>query len=251
MKILITSGGTTEPIDSVRGITNHSTGKLGRELAEIFLKNGASVDFITTKHAVKPATTTNLALHVIQTTRELEEKIKDLLQNNRYTAVIHAMAVSDYRVKSTLERSEFASILSENLQKSKDISQIERTLETLATDNSKNKKISSNAEMLVVTLEKTPKIIQMIKQIQPNTLLVGFKLLVDVPREELLRVGLENLKKNNADFVLANDLTKITNDTHYGMLIENEKNLTEVNTKKEIAEIIFKKIKERGEYYEK
>ncbi|HEK9660901.1 TPA: phosphopantothenate--cysteine ligase, partial [Streptococcus equi subsp. equi] len=30
MKLLITSGGTTEAIDAVRGITNHSTGQLGK-----------------------------------------------------------------------------------------------------------------------------------------------------------------------------------------------------------------------------
>ena len=35
MKILITSGGTTEKIDAVRGITNHSTGYLGKEIAEL------------------------------------------------------------------------------------------------------------------------------------------------------------------------------------------------------------------------
>lgn len=36
MKILITSGGTTEAIDSVRGITNHATGKLGKSIADLF-----------------------------------------------------------------------------------------------------------------------------------------------------------------------------------------------------------------------
>ena len=37
MKTLITSGGTTEKIDSVRGITNHATGSLGKYIAK-FLK---------------------------------------------------------------------------------------------------------------------------------------------------------------------------------------------------------------------
>ena len=41
MKILITSGGTTEKIDAVRGITNHSTGYLGKEIAELFLAKGS------------------------------------------------------------------------------------------------------------------------------------------------------------------------------------------------------------------
>ena len=54
MKILITSGGTTEKIDAVRGITNHSTGYLGKEIAELFLAKGHQVTLVTTKTAVKP-----------------------------------------------------------------------------------------------------------------------------------------------------------------------------------------------------
>ena len=34
MRILITAGGTSEKIDSVRAITNHSTGSLGKAIAE-------------------------------------------------------------------------------------------------------------------------------------------------------------------------------------------------------------------------
>ena len=47
MKILITSGGTTEKIDAVRGITNHSTGYLGKEIAELFLAKGHQVTLVT------------------------------------------------------------------------------------------------------------------------------------------------------------------------------------------------------------
>ena len=54
MKILITSGGTTEKIDDVRGITNHSTGYLGKEIAELFLAKGHQVTLVTVKTAVKP-----------------------------------------------------------------------------------------------------------------------------------------------------------------------------------------------------
>ncbi|HBC90535.1 MAG TPA: phosphopantothenate--cysteine ligase, partial [Lactococcus sp.] len=43
MKILITAGGTTEPIDTVRGITNFATGSLGKFTAEEFLEHGHHV----------------------------------------------------------------------------------------------------------------------------------------------------------------------------------------------------------------
>ncbi|MBT1221005.1 phosphopantothenate--cysteine ligase, partial [Streptococcus equi subsp. equi] len=55
MKLLITSGGTTEAIDAVRGITNHSTGQLGKIVAETFLAKGFDVTLVTTKTSVKPA----------------------------------------------------------------------------------------------------------------------------------------------------------------------------------------------------
>ena len=38
MKILITAGGTTEKIDQVRAITNHSTGRLGQALADYLVQ---------------------------------------------------------------------------------------------------------------------------------------------------------------------------------------------------------------------
>ena len=54
MHILITSGGTSEAIDSVRSITNHSTGSLGKILAEMALAKGHQVTLITTPTALKP-----------------------------------------------------------------------------------------------------------------------------------------------------------------------------------------------------
>ena len=62
MKILITSGGTTEKIDAVRGITNHSTGYLGKEIAELFLAKGHQVTLVTVKTAVKPELKENLKI---------------------------------------------------------------------------------------------------------------------------------------------------------------------------------------------
>ena len=54
MHILITSGGTSEAIDRVRSITNHSTGSLGKILAETALAKGHQVTLITTPTALKP-----------------------------------------------------------------------------------------------------------------------------------------------------------------------------------------------------
>ena len=52
MKILVTSGGTSEAIDRVRSITNHSTGRLGKVITETLLKAGHQVCLITTQQAL-------------------------------------------------------------------------------------------------------------------------------------------------------------------------------------------------------
>ena len=94
MKILITSGGTTEKIDAVRGITNHSTGYLGKEIAELFLAKGHHVTLVTTKTAVKPEPKENLKITEITNVESLLKKMEPLVKE--HDVLIHSMAVSDY-----------------------------------------------------------------------------------------------------------------------------------------------------------
>ena len=94
MKILITSGGTTEKIDSVRGITNHSTGHLGKKIAELFLAKGHQVTLVTTKAAVKPEPKENLKITEITNVESLLETMEPLVKE--HDVLIHSMAVSDY-----------------------------------------------------------------------------------------------------------------------------------------------------------
>ena len=94
MHILITSGGTSEAIDSVRSITNHSTGKLGKILAETALAMGHQVTLITTPTALKPDPHPQLRLLLIQNVEELLAQMKTEVPHHQ--VLIHAMAVSDY-----------------------------------------------------------------------------------------------------------------------------------------------------------
>ena len=66
MNILITSGGTSEKIDRVRSITNHSTGRLGKIIAETLLDKGDQVTLVTTPKAVRPAAHPNLTIVQIE-----------------------------------------------------------------------------------------------------------------------------------------------------------------------------------------
>ena len=85
-----------------------------------------------------------------------------------------------------------------------------------------------------------------IKRHNPNIILFGFKLLVDVSKEHLISVARSALTQNQADYVLANDLTEITATMHHGLLIsQNPKDaIIEAYTKLDIADLIVRKSEE-------
>jgi len=66
---------------------------------------------------------------------------------------------------------------------------------------------------------RTPKVIRLIKELQPQTLLVSFKLEVHKSEEELIRIAHQSLLANRADLVLANDLYQIEQGRHVGYIV--------------------------------
>ncbi|SUO89761.1 phosphopantothenate--cysteine ligase [Streptococcus uberis] len=224
MKILITSGGTTEQIDSVRGITNHSTGKLGKEMAEHFLKAGHQVSLVTTKAAVKPKASEQLSIYHITNVASLIQTLKPLVEN--HDVLIHCMAVSDY-----------TPVYMTDLDEVKETTDIE----TLLKKSNQETKISSSSDVQVLFLKKTPKVISMVKEWNPNIQLIGFKLLVDVTEDQLISVAKDSLTKNKADYIVANDLATISADIHKALLVSKDEVLS-LATKSEIAETLLKKV---------
>lgn len=218
MKLLITSGGTSEKIDQVRSITNHSTGQLGALIAESFLAQGNQVTLITTQNAVKPAAHPNLTIQIIENVQDLLETMQPLVKT--HGVLIHSMAVSDY---TPIYMAGFDQITA-----SQDLT------EFLNKTNVQGK-ISSQDDYQVLFLKQTPKIISQVKKWNPNIRLIGFKLLVDVSKEELLTVARASLIKNKAEIIVANDLYDISNNQHHAFLVKQD-SVIEANTKEEIAQ---------------
>ena len=224
MKILVTSGGTSEAIDSVRSITNHSTGRLGKIITETLLAAGHEICLMTTKRAVKPEAHPNLSIREINNTNdlllEMQERVKD------YQVLIHSMAVSDYTpvYMTGLEEVQSSSNLEEFLSK-----------------QNHQAKISSTDEVQILFLKKTPKIISLVKEWNPAIHLIGFKLLVDVSENHLIDTARNSLINNQADLIIANDQTQISTDKHRAIFVEKNQ-LQSVNTKEEIAELLLEKI---------
>ena len=95
--ILITAGGTREPIDPVRFLGNRSSGKMGLALAEASLARGAEVIFISA--FVPAAASLPCEQMPIATAAEMQSAV---LQNlAKASVVIMAAAVSDFRVRES------------------------------------------------------------------------------------------------------------------------------------------------------
>lgn len=224
MKILITSGGTTEAIDSVRGITNHATGRLGKIMSETFLAAGHEVTLVTTKQAAKPTDHKNLTLVEISNVASLLSTLEPLVKTHE--VCIHSMAVSDY---TPVYMTDF-----EEVENTTDLRQ-------LLNQSNQESKISSASDYQVLFLKKTPKIIGHIKDWNPGIRLIGFKLLVDVSKEELFSVARASLKRNRANYILANDLTEIDKTSHRGYLLGVD-TVDIAETKEAIAHLILERV---------
>ena len=91
--ILITAGGTREPIDPVRFIGNRSSGKMGYALAEAAVARGAQVVLVSAP--VSLAAPAGCEVVRVTTAAEMREAV--LARLAEATVVIKAAAVSDFR----------------------------------------------------------------------------------------------------------------------------------------------------------
>ena len=96
-KVLITAGPTYEPIDPVRFISNHSTGKMGFALAEHAVKLGAEVTLIAGPTAI--STTSDMQIINVVTSEEMFIQVKKIF--NKTDIAIAAAAVADFKPKKS------------------------------------------------------------------------------------------------------------------------------------------------------
>ena len=186
-KLLITSGPTRAPLDAVRYITNKATGRLGAFIAEEAIARGAHVTFVYGRPSQLPVVRghphDHLTLIGVETIDDLISVFRSEIPKG-YDAVIHPMAVLDFQ-----------------------------------PDVVRSEKTASGVEELVVRLVPTPKVIGLVKDLAPDTFLVGFKLEVGKSRGELREIAYQFLKKNRCDLVVANDLREIEEGRHTGYFI--------------------------------
>ena len=118
-KVLITAGPTMEPIDPVRFITNHSTGKMGWALAKNAARRGAQVVLVSGPvHLPAPV---SVKMIPVTTAQEMYEAVD--AQFDSQDIVVMSAAVADYRPKHTesekIKKQDAAAML--ELERTKDI----------------------------------------------------------------------------------------------------------------------------------
>jgi len=100
LRVLVTAGGTAEPVDAVRVLTNTSTGATGAGIATQLTRVGHDVVLLRARNAVPADGPCREETFV--TFAELATALDQLLGTERFDAVIHAAAVSDYAVETVL-----------------------------------------------------------------------------------------------------------------------------------------------------
>ena len=95
MKVLVTAGPTQEPVDPVRYITNHSTGKMGYAIARVCMRRGAEVTLVSGPTSVpKPEF---VKVVPVMTAKEMFDEVTRMAP--KQDIIIKAAAVADYRPK--------------------------------------------------------------------------------------------------------------------------------------------------------
>jgi phosphopantothenoylcysteine decarboxylase / phosphopantothenate---cysteine ligase len=93
LRIVVTAGGTREPIDPVRFIGNRSSGKMGNALAAAAIRHGAMVTLVTAGPA--PAAQPGLEVVPVETAEDMHAAVRVALAGAR--VLIMAAAVADWR----------------------------------------------------------------------------------------------------------------------------------------------------------
>ncbi|WP_458403235.1 phosphopantothenoylcysteine decarboxylase [Methanobrevibacter sp.] len=202
-------GGTYEPIDSVRGITNKSSGKMGLEIAKEAYIRGADVKLVVANVSVDIPSVFDVV--PVETGSEMNDAILDLITD--FDIFISTAAVSDFEFKKKSD-----------------------------------KKIDSSSS-LSLNLKPTTKIIRQIKKINPEIFLVGFKAEFNISREDIIKCARKQISDAGTDLVVANDISRdgchFGSNSNEVLIVDDEVLSVPLASKKEIAKTICDVISEK------
>lgn len=166
--ILITAGPTMEPIDTIRVITNQSSGRTGVLLAKEMISAGAKVTLVYGPGTEMPPRGAKVI--PVKTIQQMFDAVKKEMKNKKFDIAILSAAPADYTTTPT------------------------------------KSKIKSNKPSLTIKLHRAPKIIDNIKKLQKDIFLVGFKAETNISRQQLIQLARQKMQESNSDMIIANDV---------------------------------------------
>jgi phosphopantothenoylcysteine decarboxylase / phosphopantothenate---cysteine ligase len=205
VSVLITAGPTMEPIDPVRYISNHSSGKMGFALAKAAVLSGADVTLVS--GPVQLAPPAGCRFYQIKTTQEMYDKVTALY--DRQHIVIKAAAVADYRPAETAAQ-----------------------------------KIKKTEDDLTIRMIRNPDILLELGKRKKHQILVGFaaetEMLVEHAMDKLKRKNLDMIVAND----VSQEGRGFQHDTNQVLLINSAGEIVEfaLDQKEAIARKIIQQI---------
>ena len=208
-KIIITAGGTQEPLDPVRVLTNRSSGRQGYALAQTALDMGAEVTLITTPTALTPPVGARVV--PVETAKQMLEAVQ--AAGSESDALIMAAAVADFRPKN---------LAKDKLKKEGGIPQIE--------------------------LEGTEDILKTVAANGLGTtrprVVVGFA----AESRDLLENATHKLQSKGLDFIAANDISSndagfaVATNRVTLLFADGRQEVLPLMSKTEVAEVILERV---------
>jgi phosphopantothenoylcysteine synthetase/decarboxylase len=172
MRILITAGPSSEPVDEVRVITNRSTGELGTMLAKCMARAGHTVEVLLGQGASFHWNGARL----FATNEELERLLGQIFQPEAVDVVFHAAALADFRVGRI---------------------EINRARQSVP-------KIASDAGPVWLKLVPQSKLIAKLRNYFPKARIVGWKYEHGITRDELLSEATRQMQQHRTDACVVN-----------------------------------------------
>ncbi|MBC7112574.1 MAG: bifunctional phosphopantothenoylcysteine decarboxylase/phosphopantothenate--cysteine ligase CoaBC [Candidatus Methanomethyliales bacterium] len=169
ISVLVTAGPTRSYMDSIRFLTNSSSGKMGYAFAYEASARGARVTLISGPTNLAPPRGVNIV--PVETTEEMLEAVDGALSKEKYDLFIMAAAPLDFTIVEKFDG-----------------------------------KVSSTSE-LKLTLRPLPKIVDAARKKSKELFIIGFKAEYNLAREELISRAMSRLLESDMNLIVANDLS--------------------------------------------
>lgn len=177
MKILITTGPASVPIDDMRVLTNMSSGRTGTALSHYFKQRGHDVICLRGKQSTAELPPKGVHVQEFKDNAQLLEQLKDLSIRYSPDAILHAAALSDFILD-------------------------------YVTDSKGNciqgHKIPSRAGNIHLILKPAPKILPQLRTLWPDSIIVGWKYELDGTHESAIAAAIEQVRESKSNFAVAN-----------------------------------------------